>query len=116
MHIPELNKPPQTQCPCDNGSCSIYEQRPQSCRDYNCLWLRGDLFRVKKKKNKQTSIEPLRPDKLGVIFDNASEDGSIVAREVNEGALEDQSGLIMQVAAKVGRIVLLYRDGRKGII
>jgi len=116
MHIPELNKPAQEQCPNDCGSCAIYEQRPQSCRAYNCSWLRGDLFRTKKKKNRQVSIAPLRPDRLGIIFDNASDDGTIVARELEDGKLVQESELVMKVAAKVGHVILVYKDGRKGMI
>lgn len=129
MHIPELDKPPHAHCPHQLRGirqteldlpgwhpCGIYQERPDSCRAYNCLWLRGDLFRTKKKKNREKSIAPLRPDKIGVIFDNASEDGQIVAREVWDGALEQQSDLIMKVAGKVGHVILMHKDGRKGIV
>ena len=42
MGIAELSKPRNQWCPnCDVGkSCKIYADRPQSCRDFNCIYLR----------------------------------------------------------------------------
>lgn len=41
MGIAELDKPRNQWCPnCEVGkSCKIYETRPQSCRDFNCIYL-----------------------------------------------------------------------------
>jgi uncharacterized protein len=41
MHVPELDKPAWVDCPnCALGvGCKIYSERPQSCRDFACLWL-----------------------------------------------------------------------------
>lgn len=42
MAVRELDKGANTSCVNDcGGSCGIYEQRPQSCRDFECLWLKG---------------------------------------------------------------------------
>lgn len=55
--IEELAKPAFSKCAHDcGGGCGVYESRPQSCRDFRCLWLDGHLE------------ENDRPDKLGVIF------------------------------------------------
>ncbi len=45
-------------CPhCVPGAgCGIYERRPQSCRDFDCLWLRGHF------------AEGDRPDRLDAVF------------------------------------------------
>ncbi len=55
--IEELAKPAFSRCAHDGGgSCATYATRPQSCRDFRCLWLDGHLE------------EQDRPDRLGVIF------------------------------------------------
>jgi uncharacterized protein len=59
LEIAELKKPAGPLCQhCRLGAgCSIYADRPQICRDYECEWLtRRDLGR------------PLRPDLVGAIL------------------------------------------------
>lgn len=60
--IPELKKLPNVLCPevnkvCHN--CSIYDTRPQSCRDFECLWLQGV----------QWLTEEDKPEKSKVVWD-----------------------------------------------
>jgi Fe-S-cluster containining protein len=52
------NKPMWSRCKyqCETG-CSVYQDRPQACRDYFCLWQIGVME------------EDCRPDKFGVLFD-----------------------------------------------
>lgn len=59
LGVTELHKPVNAQCEhvCEQG-CSIYDDRPQTCRNWSCDW-----------KNGLIPGEELRPDKLGVIFD-----------------------------------------------
>ena len=54
-----LRKATGKPCPhlCRTG-CSVYQDRPRECRDFECLWLRGH-FR-----------DDERPDALGVVFCN----------------------------------------------
>jgi hypothetical protein len=58
--VPELGKPSQTACQhiC-RGQCAIYSIRPQTCRDYACLWRQGWI----------EGDERRRPDNLGVLID-----------------------------------------------
>lgn len=52
LEVPEFQKRPMNCCShCDKG-CSIYHNRPTSCRNFECLWLQGDLS------------EAMRPDKV----------------------------------------------------
>jgi hypothetical protein len=48
---------------CTGHSCSIYDKRPQVCREFKCLWLRS-----------QATDQPwplkYRPDKCGVMLDH----------------------------------------------
>ncbi|MEO0514125.1 MAG: hypothetical protein AAF086_02370 [Planctomycetota bacterium] len=61
--IEELAKPAFSTCAHDcGGGCDSYATRPQSCRDFRCLWLDGHLE------------ESDRPDKLGVIFTTTHDD------------------------------------------
>lgn len=60
LAVKELEKPDKTHCKhCKTGSwkpCSIYEDRPDACREFECLWHAGFF----------TSND--RPDKIGVVF------------------------------------------------
>ncbi|MGH6818200.1 MAG: YkgJ family cysteine cluster protein [Methylovirgula sp.] len=42
LPVAALNKPHDrwcTHCRPGNGGCTIYETRPQTCREFDCLWL-----------------------------------------------------------------------------
>lgn len=55
--VPELQKLENTTCKhCDKG-CTIYEDRPRSCREYRCAWLDSTL-----------SVS-MKPDVCGVIIE-----------------------------------------------
>jgi hypothetical protein len=43
LAIEDVGKPKMTQCQYFCEGCSIYETRPKSCADWNCLWLKGHL-------------------------------------------------------------------------
>jgi hypothetical protein len=97
--IKELNKPAFQRCghQCESG-CDIYEDRPETCRGYYCLWAAGLL----------EGDERRRPDRLGVIFDFRPLDNServatgkdlaIQAWEVWPGALADSDWLLRRIA------------------
>jgi len=52
-----LTKPENSKCTfCDKG-CTIYEERPESCVNFNCVYI------------DEGYNESLRPDRSGVIFD-----------------------------------------------
>jgi hypothetical protein len=107
LAVHELRKPMRWAC--DHVSCAgcrVYDIRPQSCRDFNCQWLLGEI----------SGDNSARPDRLGVLFDchqsTATHESRFVAFEVWEGAFEEPAGgaLITELAA--GREVQLsYRDG-----
>lgn len=63
LPVPELDKPANTHCQhCIVGKgCSIYEDRPQVCRPFNCAWLQSSA-----------SID-LRPDKINIIFEKVND-------------------------------------------
>jgi Fe-S-cluster containining protein len=43
--IRQLNKPADHWCPhwVKDKGCGIYAERPEVCRDFQCMWLLGDL-------------------------------------------------------------------------
>lgn len=108
LAVDELRKPMRWAC--DHltcGGCRVYAERPQSCRDFNCLWLRGEI----------AGDESTRPDRLGVLFDYyqsaASDESRLVAFEVWEGAFhEPASAQIIAALAASREVQLSYRDGR----
>lgn len=68
MSVREIEKPNGVWCKHVQGnrSCAIYETRPNSCRIFDCLWLRG------------VGTDAMRPDKSRVILveaEDASGDG-----------------------------------------
>lgn len=46
MGVPELKKQSAKWCiSCDQGKgCSVYDTRPQSCRNFQCFWLMDENF------------------------------------------------------------------------
>lgn len=55
--VEELNKPQNVWCQyCNNGTCNIYQLRPKSCRDFDCLWLQGLI------------PEDFKPNKIHLVF------------------------------------------------
>lgn len=83
LKVPELPKDAGKVCEhlCHSG-CGIYDQRPRSCRKFECLWLKGEL------------PEEARPDKIGVIFAEAAfrikdQISPVLAVETREGAADD---------------------------
>ncbi len=67
MGVDELNKPRYTWCQhCEIGKgCNIYDTRPESCRVYECVWLKTQVL---------TKPIPfaLRPDKSKVLIGTAN--------------------------------------------
>lgn len=62
MKVVEIEKPEGEKCQyCTSDGCLIYNKRPQSCKDFHCLWQFKKLFKDSK-KNKR------RPDKLGALI------------------------------------------------
>lgn len=59
LAVEEIDKPGGQQCQhvCSRG-CAIYDDRPGSCANYECMWLEGTL----------NAEEEGRPDKLGLVF------------------------------------------------
>ena len=112
LAIVELQKPQRRACDhlCRSG-CGIYADRPASCREFHCLWLRGAL----------DADEALRPDRLGVMFDYfvlaSSGESHLIAFELWPGALA--GSLVQSLLAELTQtrdVHLSYRDGRRSTL
>ena len=64
MSVWEIEKPNGVWCKHvrDHKSCAIYDTRPNSCRTFNCLWLRG------------IGTDAMRPDRSRVMMVEADND------------------------------------------
>jgi hypothetical protein len=73
--VAELNKPANKWCPHVHAGhgCTIYPNRPESCVDYQCLWLKSQTT------DAVLSAE-LKPNKSKVIFDLNGSGTLLVAR------------------------------------
>lgn len=76
-HAVHRTKPAGIWCQfCDqHQGCIIYDRRPKDCRDFLCEWrkvTRDDALRDRASLTGWRKIfgaEPMRPDRLGVVFD-----------------------------------------------
>jgi hypothetical protein len=61
--IVELGKEPGMPCPHCNKGCTIWENKPKSCTELECVY-----YQMEK------ASEDLRPDNCGVIFEKIADD------------------------------------------
>ncbi len=61
MGVTELDKPMGEPCPhlADGGGCSVYTDRPKTCRQFRCLWLQDHAGKMFDDRS--------RPDRSGVV-------------------------------------------------
>ncbi len=88
--IRETNKPGWTPCPhlgpvpeLGHDGCTIYEERPEVCRNFRCTWLRGKMGREAR----------FRPNNFGLVVSGNSEDGMMHITEVWPGAASGEAGV-----------------------
>jgi hypothetical protein len=77
FEIPEIKKAAGTWCEhCAIGrGCTIYEDRPQMCAEFSCLWL---MSQQREDPRERFSPE-LRPDKCKVVFSPSTNEAIIAA-------------------------------------
>jgi|SRR6185369_4431181 len=76
MRIDELDKPAGSWCEHCNPrqGCGIYEQRPQGCRDFECVWLQSQLRR----HGEAALPAEARPDRSRVVLNVAGDSSRLV--------------------------------------
>lgn len=107
MEVTELNKPAGTRCSHlkdgDEKGCSIYEARPEGCRQWACAWRMGsDIMRPHE-----------RPDKIGVFIDVKSH-LILFAKETEPGGFVKAKHVLERLARK-RVVVVLEADGMQGV-
>lgn len=109
MGVDEIKKPVGETCKhlCSTG-CGIYAERPQSCRDFHCMWRVG-FGRLME-----------RPDRVGFFLDVTKPGGQLpqmmIARDAWRGALESPTvrAALNKIAEK-HVIIIVHGDKRKMI-
>jgi hypothetical protein len=88
MAVESLNKPRCVTCKHLDGGCSIYEHRPQDCREFECIWLQTQATTAPWPKR-------LRPDRCGTMFTPTADPNTMAAHG---------SPLSLQAAPLRGRV------------
>jgi hypothetical protein len=111
MAVEELAKPGGSWCPhCDKSSgCTVYAERPQSCRDFECVWLQS-----------QSKPDPMpadaRPDRCKVVLDVAQHGKALIAhvdRDYPDAWRRGAIGRILSgFTAKRGSLIVACGDHR----
>lgn len=73
--VPELEKAVNVLCTHCNSGCEIYEARPQSCKDFFCAWMQGDL------------ANDMRPDKVGFMVEILPKEDIVFVSALNDAVL-----------------------------
>jgi hypothetical protein len=109
LGVPAIDKPPRTPCPHTCGGCAIYPTRPTDCQTYKCLWLMGAFPQ-----------DEARPDKLGIVFDTATNHvvGTfVIAREMVPGAVDGElAQLILNGISQQCVVYIQLTNGRRRIL
>lgn len=104
LAVEEIRKPPQKRCiyieditpdsipqSVERGRCGIYESRPQSCREFECLWLQT--------QGTDAQMSPkTRPDRCGVMLVPTTHESTIAAHCESPLALD--TGLMRKYVTK----------------
>lgn len=98
MGVTELAKPQGERCRhLEVGGCGIYGSRPESCRDFHCLWRMG------------LGHQDERPDKTGLVIDVTHGDlPALVIREAWPDAFETSRPMIERLVSE-GHLIYLVR-------
>lgn len=82
LRVDSISKPAGAWCiACDarGGGCGVYENRPQECRDFKCVWLESQSFAPERR------LAPsLRPDVSRAVL-MAGKDGKALVCHVDPG-------------------------------
>jgi len=116
MVIAELKKPKDSWCPnfARGRGCTIYADRPQSCRDFTCFWLLDPAMGPEWKPDKCKMVLDARQDWLVVHVDPAVQ--GPWRQEPYFSYLTEMAGRNIARGARVlvmerGRTIIILPDG-----
>ncbi len=78
MYIPELDKPAGEWCKHvdPQKGCKIYEDRPNVCRGFECVWLQAQ----KRERDNMMKTADLRPNKCKAVIVSSDENDSLTIK------------------------------------
>ncbi len=112
MPVPQLDKPSGVDCKHwdgkrEGGGCTVYETRPEVCREWACIWRSGSNL-----------LEPGdRPDKLGIMLDTMRQVPgkpiveAILVYQTEPGGFQKAMPTIRKLA--LNRAVVIMADPRE---
>ncbi len=111
MGVPALNKLPGEWCVhCDpKVGCKIYDDRPESCRDFECLWLQAQS-----RKDNMLNEPALRPDKCKGVIVTTTDSGGIVIKTDPDRPNAYLNGPLKRFVKSTPRLVWMVQPGGKG--
>ena len=106
--------------------CSIYEERPFSCRDWSCAWLQGTLPESMRRPDKVGYVVDPIPDTVTYTPENSLDTPVVVPvhqvwldpRTVTTGSLKLTGGfgLWLDDVFRQGKGILFREGSRKGYV
>jgi hypothetical protein len=112
MGVAELGKKRMEWCPhvAKGRGCGVYELRPQSCREFQCVWLWSQ-------SNGPTPMPAnLKPSVSGVVLDIASDGKSLVAHYNTGVSPTDDTPINRFLSALSKRMAILVKQGRRTMV
>lgn len=105
LAVDELAKPACSWCALaePGKGCRTYDERPDSCRAFECLWLQTQSHEIGKFPG------DLRPDRCRVIL-TTTEDGDTLVAHV------DPSYPNAYLEGGVGHLIRSFRDRREAVV
>lgn len=106
--IQKLNKEPSVWCEhyIQGKGCNDYDNRPEECRNYRCLYL-----------DSQNLPDDIKPDNCGVIIEKYDDIFILVTEPYNFDSWKNVTDFIGQVCKKGYSIVITsYTDKRRLVI
>lgn len=106
MGVDEIAKAPGEKCVhvCPKG-CDIYQFRPNSCREFECVWLQLS-------DTPQRLPKKARPDRSGVMFVPSPQPDIIAAHCKNEASFENVRSIVNGLLLAGIRVVRIVGDKR----
>lgn len=112
MGVPELEKPPGEWCKhCDpKVGCTIYDDRPESCKDFECLWLQAQ----NREGDNHLKASELQPSRCkGVIVTTDKSEGLVIKVDKHRSnAL--LSGPLQRLVKGTPKLVWIVQPGGTG--
>lgn len=107
MIVPELQKPANNKCVYANNGCSMYEHRPPTCRDWNCLWVQG-RFGNKERPDKTKFVSWIMPSSQSAQWGHPV----VAIREIKEGSSVVPAGdrAIKKLTGSGASVIVIKRD------